>query len=325
MALLDESPLPVRTLYSDVPRAEYAAMNKLIKIIGSSLAVLAVGVGVTAGAAMLLSEHKMNRVLAVNVGTIHLASFEPDRERGEYLFRTRGCSECHGARGEGRLAIDDQSTGFYVYAPNITRGGGGAAATYSDTDWVALLRHGLKPSRTPVFIMPSEDYAQMADEDVAALVAYIRSMPASAERKAEIRIPLMVKALYAFGLTTDAAEKIDHTKPAPARVPVDSHEQGEYIAQTCAGCHGAGLAGGKIPGAPPTWPAAANLTSAADGAMAQYASADQFRQMMRSGQRADGSSIAVMPFESLRAMSDTELDSLFGFLKTLQPKASGTR
>ena len=47
--------------------------------------------------------------------------------------------------------------------------------------------------------------------------------------------------------------------------------------------------------------------------------------MMRTGKRADGTPIAVMPFESLRAMSDAELDALFGFLKTLQPKASGSR
>jgi mono/diheme cytochrome c family protein len=173
--------------------------------------------------------------------------------------------------------------------------------------------------------MPSEDYAQMADEDVAALVAYIRALPPAAEKKAELRLPLMFKALYAFGVATDAAEKIDHTRPAPTRVPDDLHAQGEYIAKTCAGCHGAGLAGGKIPGAPPAWPAAANLTSAKDGAMARYASVEQFRQMMRTGKRADGTPIAVMPFESLRAMSDGELDALFGFLKTVQPKASGTR
>lgn len=300
-------------------------MKKLMKIVGGSLAVLAVGVGVTAGAAALLSERKMNRVLDVTVAPIDLAAHQPSVERGEYLFLTRGCSECHGAKGEGRLLIDDKSSGFYVYTPNITRGGGGAAAAYSDTDWIALLRHGLKPSRNPVFVMPSEDYAQMADEDVAALVTYIRSLPPSEERKVEFRIPLLLKALYAFGVSTDAAEKIDHTKPAPTRVPEDSHSQGEYIAKTCAGCHGAGLAGGKIPGAPPAWPAAANLTSAADSAMKRYGSAEQFRQMMRSGKRADGTSIAVMPFESLRAMSDTELDAVFGFLKTLQPKESGTR
>ncbi|HEY0942455.1 MAG TPA: c-type cytochrome [Steroidobacter sp.] len=296
-----------------------------MKIVGGSLAVLAVGVGVTAGAAMVLSERKMNRVLDVQVAPADFASLDANMQRGEYLFLTRGCSECHGAGGEGRLMIEDPASGFYVYTPNITRGGGGAAAMYTDTDWVALLRHGLKPARTPVFIMPSEDYAQMADDDVASLVAYIRSLPAAPERKAEIRIPLMVKALYAFDVSTDAAEKIDHTKAAPVRVPEDSHSQGAYVAKTCTGCHGEGLAGGKIPGSPPTWPAAANLTSAADGAMNRYASVEQFREMMRTGKRADGTPIAVMPFESLRLMSDAELDALFGFLKTLQPKASGSR
>jgi len=300
-------------------------MNKLTKIVGGALAVLAASVGVAAGAAMLLSERKLNRVVDVNVAQVDLAAFEPDMARGEYLFLTRGCSECHGAQGEGRLAMDHPDSGLRVYTPNITRGGGGAAATYSDTDWIALLRHGLKPSRQPVFIMPSEDYAQMADEDVASLVAYIRALPPAPERKAELRIPLMVKALYAFGVATDAAEKIDHTQRAPARVPDDAHSLGAYIAMTCTGCHGQGLAGGKIPGAPPTWPAAANLTSAPDGVMNRYSSAEQFRQMMRSGKRADGTPIMVMPFESLRAMSDAELDALFGFLRSLEPKASGTR
>ncbi len=192
-------------------------MNKLTKIVGGALAVLAASVGVAAGAAMLLSERKLNRVVDVDVAQVDLAAFEPDMARGEYLFLTRGCSECRGAQGEGRLAMDHPDSGLRVYTPNITRGGGGAAATYSDTDWIALLRHGLKPSRQPVFIMPSEDYAQMADEDVASLVAYIRALPPAPERKAELRIPLMVKALYAFGVATDAAEKIDHTRRAPAR------------------------------------------------------------------------------------------------------------
>jgi hypothetical protein len=47
--------------------------------------------------------------------------------------------------------------------------------------------------------------------------------------------------------------------------------------------------------------------------------------MMRTGKRADGSPIAVMPFENFKAMNDTELDALFTFLKTLPPRASGSR
>lgn len=296
-------------------------MNKLVKIVGGSLAVLAVGVGAVAGAAVFLSERKMNRIVDVDVTSVDLAS--SDLQRGEYLFATRGCAECHGKDAGGQVMAHDPSGSMFMRASNITRGG--ETASYSDADWIRLLRHGVKPSGKPAFMMPGEDYAQMADEDIAALVSYIRSLPAKPENKAEFRLPLMMKALYAFGVIKDSAEKIDHTRPAPVRVPEDLHEKGAYVANTCAGCHGPDLAGGKIPGAPPVWPAAANLTSAPDGAMVRYSSAEAFRQMMRTGKRADGTSIVVMPFESFKAMNDTELDALFAFLKTLPPKASGTR
>lgn len=297
-------------------------MNKLVKIVGGSLAVLAVAAGAAAGAAVFLFEHKRERVVDVEVKPVDLVS--TDLQRGEYLFVTRACTECHGKDGGGHTMVDDPNSGLLMRAPNITRGGS-AAASYSDADWLRLLRHGVKPSGRPALIMPSEDYAQMADEDVAALVSYIRSLPAAPEQAAAFRLPLIMKALYAFGLFKDSAEKIDHSRSALTRVPEDIHEKGEYVANVCAGCHGAGLAGGKIPGAPPDWPVAANLTTAPDGAMARYSTLDAFREMMRTGKRTDGSSIAIMPFENFKAMNDTELDALFTFLKTLPPKASGSR
>jgi len=297
-------------------------MNKVVKIVGGSLAVLALAAGVTAGAAVFLYEHKRERIVDVDVKPVDLAS--GDLQRGEYLFVTRACTECHGKDGGGHTMVDDQKGGLFIGAPNITRGGR-TTASYSDADWLRLLRHGVKPSGRPAFIMPSEDYSQMADEDVAALVSYIRSLPPATEYNAEFKLPLIMKALYAFGVIEDAAEKIDHTRPAPTRVPEDLHEKGEYVANVCSGCHGAGLAGGKIPGAPPDWPAAANLTSASDAAMGRYSTVDAFRQMMRTGKRADGTSIGIMPFENFKAMNDAELDALFTFLKALPPKASGSR
>jgi mono/diheme cytochrome c family protein len=297
-------------------------MNRVVKIVGGSVAVLTLGVGIVAGAAVFLSEHKRERIVDVDVTPIDLAS--ADLQRGEYLFVTRACTECHGKNGGGHTMVDDQESGLLIRAPNITRGGS-ATASYSDADWLRLLRHGVKPSGKAAFIMPSEDYSQMADEDVAALVSYLRSLPPASEYNAEFRLPLIMKALYAFGMIQDAAEKIDHTRAAPARVPEGVHEKGAYVANVCAGCHGPGFAGGRIPGAPPSWPAAANLTSAPEGEMARYSSIDAFREMMRTGKRADGTRVTVMPFENFKAMNDTELDALFAFLKTLPPKASGSR
>ena len=45
----------------------------------------------------------------------------------------------------------------------------------------------------------------------------------------------------------------------------------------------------------------------------------------RTGKRPDGTTVTIMPFENFKAMNDTELDALFTFLKSLPPKATGSR
>jgi len=51
--------------------------------------------------------------------------------------------------------------------------------------------------------------------------------------------------------------------------------------------------------------------------MPRYADAAAFTKMLRSGKRPDGTPIAVMPFESLAQMSDTDATALFLYLKGL--------
>ena len=175
--------------------------------------------------------------------------------------------------------------------------------------------------------MPSEDYARMADSDVGALVAYVRSLAPASTGAAEIHeFPLPIKAAYLFGAIKDAAEKIDHTAPPPEAVPDELLARGKYVAQGCTGCHGQHFSGGKIPGTPPSWPPAANLTTAPDSAMSHYTSAEQFKSMLRTGKRPDGSAVStVMPFKALAYMNDPEVDALFAYLKTLQPRPFGGR
>jgi hypothetical protein len=47
--------------------------------------------------------------------------------------------------------------------------------------------------------------------------------------------------------------------------------------------------------------------------------------MFRSGKRPDGSAIAVMPFETLREINDTDVAAMHAYLKTLPPQAAGGR
>jgi mono/diheme cytochrome c family protein len=246
--------------------------------------------------------------------------------RGRYLYLSRGCVECHGADGAGRQFIKDDN-GLAIKAPNISPGPGNVVAAYTPQDWVRTLRHGVKPDGRPAFVMPSEDYARLTDADVSALVAYVKRLPPAAGSGLEASIPMLVKALYGYGALKDAAEKIDHSLPPATPVAEGvSREHGAYVANACIGCHGPGLSGGHIPGTPPGWPDAANLTPGEGSAMKRYANAEQFIAMLKSGRRPDGSAVSsVMPFVSLREISEVDARALYLHLTALAPRAAGGR
>lgn len=289
-----------------------------MKIAGAFLALLVV-LGTGAFAAMVwLGDRKLARTLDIRVVPVPFAKDSQSLRLGKYLYESRGCGECHGPDGHG-LAFIDEPGGMYVKAPNITAGPGGVVLGYTEGDWVRAIRHGVSPRGHALLAMPSEDYNRLNDNDFAALVAYARSLPPVAGDGAVIRLPLFVKALYGAGLVKDAAEKIDHRMPPPAVVPVAATvEHGTYVANMCVGCHGPAFKGGPIPGAPPGWPPAPDLTPGPGGAMARYDSADKFIAMMRTGRRPDGSAVSlVMPFASLRNVNDTDLNAMYAYLKSL--------
>ncbi len=300
-------------------------MSKWVKRTSLVLVGLAVLIVALTVVGKVLGERKMVRQVAIALPPLTVLP-DPSRiDQGRYLFTTRGCAECHGGNGAGKVVIRDG--GMFVVAPNITGGANSATTAYKVEDWVRTVRHGVKPDGRPVIVMPSADYNRLSDEDMAALVAYVRQMPAVAGEKARIEVPVPVTVLYGFGAIKDAAEQIDHQLPPPqALQPEASVAYGAYVANTCIGCHGPQLSGGKIPGGAPTWPAAANLTPGKGSAMARYPTPELFIAMMRSGQRPDGAAIsAVMPFGSLGKMNETELRALHAYLLTVPAREAGMR
>jgi mono/diheme cytochrome c family protein len=300
-----------------------AKMNKWVKRTSIALvAVALLGVAATV-VGKALGERKMARSVVLQVRPLDVVP-DPSRiDHGRYLYNTRGCAECHGGEGAGKTIVRDG--GMYVVAPNITAGANGTTAHYKVVDWVRTVRHGVKPNGNPVMMMPSEDYSRLTDEDMAALVAFLQQMPPVPGNKAVIEVPAQVKALYAFGVIQDASEKIDHAqapvRPVAAAVTPD---YGAYVANACIGCHGAALSGGRIPGTPPSWPAAANLTPGKGSAMVRYPTPELFVSMLRTGHRPDGKAISpVMPFGSLRQMNDTDARALYAYLKTVPAREAG--
>ncbi|WP_431274749.1 hypothetical protein ACQ858_22640 [Variovorax ureilyticus] len=57
--------------------------------------------------------------------------------------------------------------------------------------------------------------------------------------------------------------------------------------------------------------------------MTRYPDAEAFARLFKTGDRPDGTAVKVMPFGSLREVSDTDVRALFLYLKTLQPMPHG--
>ncbi|OWQ93190.1 cytochrome C [Roseateles aquatilis] len=278
------------------------------------LATLAFLAGAGALAAVQMADTKMNRRIEVAGRDLHIPQDAKSLERGRYLYATRGCVDCHGANGAGRRFID--ADGMRVAGPNLTAGPGSVTLGYTPSDWDRTLRHGVKPDGRPLLIMPSQDYNRLTDEDVGALVAYVQSMPQASGGPAEMQLPLPVRVLYGLGQIPDAASRINHDLPPEPPVPAgQTVAHGRYLAAMCIGCHGEKLQGGRIAGAPPSWPSAADLDDPLGVMASRYGDAAAFAAMMRSGKRPDGSGIAVMPFESLRELSDDDIAALHRYIR----------
>lgn len=298
-------------------------MKRWIKWTAAGLGVVVLLVAVTVVLGTQLGERKRMRHVDVAVQAVAVPTDAGSLQQGRYLFMSRGCTECHGANGGGREFINDPN-GMRIAGPNITPAG--VVASYRSEDWVRTIRHGVKPDGRPIFIMPSEEYNRFTDDDLGALIAYLKSLPPLSGGAAVMDIPVPVKALYGFGVIPDAAGTIDHSLPPAQPVPTGvTVAHGAYVAKMCIGCHGAGLSGGKIPGAPPDWPAAANLTPGDGSVLSRYPDAAHFITMLRSGKRPDGTAIAVMPFKSLGQLSDTDAQAVYAYLQTVPAKPRGQR
>ena len=265
------------------------------------------------------SQHALARHFVVADPPLALARDAATLERGHHLFATRGCQDCHGAGGIGTTVFDAGPVMLLV-APNITPRALGPR--YDPDRIAAAIRHGVRADGRGLVFMPSGDFADLSDADTAALVAYVQSLAPSGHDPGRLEVRPLARVLYLFGMfPLVPAEHIDHsprTRSAPPMAATAAY--GEYLAHSCTGCHGADLAGQRIPGTPPSIPPAANLTPAASG-LKDWSEAD-FIRVMRTGQKPDGRRVdPIMPWPSFARMSDTELHAIWLYLRSVPAKA----
>ena len=302
-------------------------MRKLLTWIAVAVGALIGFVLLTTAAVYVISEIRFNRTYDVQVEPVPVPDDPESISYGEHIASIRGCKACHGADLSGEIEFQDPMVGVIANA-NLTGGRGSEVADYTVEDWVRAIRHGIGPDGKPLLIMPSNQHYAMSDEDLGALLAYIRSLPPIDNELPELKLALLPRAMYVLGPMDFLvpAELIDHDAPRP--IPPErgvTAEYGEYLAGLCSLCHGPGFSGGPIPGTPPDDPPALNLTPGGELAGWTF---DDFLTAMRTGVTPGGHQLRdeYMPYESLFGdMTDEEWEAIWLYLKTLPPKEYGNR
>jgi mono/diheme cytochrome c family protein len=274
----------------------------------------------------LMSQRRIGRTYDVPVVSVRTGTDPGTLERGRHVAQIRGCMDCHGA-DLGGVTFADAMPVMRITASNLTSGENGVGGRYSDEDWVRAIRSGVRPDGTPLLYMPSFEYRALGPEDLGALISWIRSRPPVDSEPLRQEVGPLGRLLFLTGeLPLISAELIDHQDPSFGQPPPGvTPEFGAYIASSCVGCHGPEMSGGPIPGGPPEWPHASNITTDRESGIGDWTAAD-FETFANSGVRPDGAKVdPMMPWPALQAMTEVERAALWTYLRTLPPKAEGGR
>lgn len=299
-------------------------MKKLLKFAAYAVGALLALLVLAAVVVYSVSNYKLKRHHELTVASVTVPTDAAAVERGRHIVTTRACADCHGQDFGGHKVIDDPAAGIF-HGANITHGKGGLPADYSDLDYVRAIRHGVTRDGRGLALMPSDEYSQLSDEDLGSVIAYLKTLAPVDRARVPIQPGPAIRALVTLGKINLAVDRIDHTAgPVASVAPAPNIAYGKYLASSCTGCHGPNLSGGKIVGAPPDWPAAANLTLHDSGHTKAW-SEEQFAHTLRTTMRPDGSPLSPVMPKAFAAMTDTEVKALWAYIRSLPPVAVGTR
>lgn len=328
-------------------------MKKFLKWMGITLGVFAGLVAVLFVFVYFKSNEHLTRTYELPEETVAIPTDQTSIERGHHIFQFRGCEACHSSGGslalaetdqtldshlslpsqdaprmEGHVYLDDPAIGK-VNASNLTSGKGGVGGQYTDQTWVRAIRHGVRYDGTPLLFMPSTEFYFLSDQDLADVIAYVKSAPPVDHEMPRSTLSWTGKIVMTLvpTITFIPAEIIPHNAPRPLAPEVGATpEYGEYLTYSCKVCHGLTMSGGPIPGFPSSWPATPNLTFG-EGSVLPSWNEEGFMNTLRTGVTPEGRKLRgqYMPWGSYKFMNDTELRAVWAYLKSLPKKAYGNR
>jgi mono/diheme cytochrome c family protein len=263
-------------------------------------------------------------------------------ERGRYLAVAAECTACHTAPGgmpfAGGLALDSPLGA--IYSTNITPDRDSGIGKFTLNDFDRAVRHGIDDEGVTLYpAMPYPSYARMSDEDIAALYDYFMHTVAPISINAHangipwpfsIRWPVAIwRKLFAPSPDAAPFNASRYTDPVVAR--------GAYLVEGpghCGTCHTpraltlqekalddssiAYLAGGQRIGG---WTAVNLRGNTADG-LGDWSKEDivaTLRSARNSQQAVVGAPMNDVVLHSTQYLSDTDLQAIAAYLKTLRP------
>ncbi len=304
-------------------------MKRILKILGVLLGVIVLAI---AGIAAWVSLSDMP-VYPVQKLPVNLSVDSASLARGKNIVENH-CAHCH--RGDdgklsGRL-FSPESEGFgEIWSGNITNHPTLGLGRYQDGEIAYLLRTGVK--RDGKLAGPFMMFPNISDEDLAAVIAYLRSDAPSvqaSDEKHATKYSFLAKALIKLG----AFKPLPYEgKPIITPPTSDQVAYGRYLAVAvyeCYSCHSASFETNNVlePEKSPGYFAGGNpisdhdfkqtpsrnITPHPEQGIGKW-TPEQFQMAVRAGVRPDGSVLTMsMPRFS---MPEEELSAIWAYLRTV--------
>ena len=215
-------------------------LKRGLSIAGGSLVALAI-------ALVVIVEARSHRTFEAPTPSLSASNDPTVIARGKYLaYGPAHCSGCHGPADyvvDGTMQGTPPLTGGYAYPseigvlhfPNLTPDEETGIGRYTDGQLARMIRHGVKPNGEAQ--LPVMEYQNISDEDVVALLSFLRSQEPVHNPVPAHQLNFMGKMVKAFLI-----EPVGPEGAPPAQSPDEkpSVERGEYLANRvaqCAGCH----------------------------------------------------------------------------------------
>jgi nicotinate dehydrogenase subunit B len=268
---------------------------------------------------------KINQHFANPVADVQVAGTAAQIARGEKLAQT--CVSCHGPDNHLPLAGVNFAARFplppmgTLYAPNLTPGGN--IDGWTDGEVIRTIREGIHKNGRSLLIMPASSYRNLSDDDVQAIVAYLRLQPPTGEPTPDNQITVL-GAIFTFLFDFQTAQlpvaNVSASEPGTSAY-------GKYLVDilNCRECHGDQLQG-KVDNGQPGPSPGPNLTQ-----IVPQWTEEQFMTFFNTGTLPDGSTVPIitlpsgfaeprMPWPVVRAATtDDELRAIYAYLHSLPP------